>query len=146
MTGARTAGVPATLTVEFGCDRRCQVELDLSEMHIRFTLGQMLTVVGCAHDGAHASVQSVFSYQKTALVRTALRPEEMTATKVEIKRGDRFLWEAGDGWLDALDLVVERVANDGTWVDFQVTPRGGGDPWGKRQPLPLPDSFRRAAK
>lgn len=54
MTSPRKSG-PATLTVEFDCDRRCQAEFDLDGVHIRFTLGMMNAAVERAHDEAHAA-------------------------------------------------------------------------------------------
>lgn len=70
MTAARAAGVPATLTVEQECDRRCQVEFDLSEVHVRYTLGQMLAIVETAHTAAHTSDPvRVYRYRAEVLVR-----------------------------------------------------------------------------
>jgi len=43
----------ATLVVEYPCARRCQVELDLTDIHIRFTHGQMLRAAESAHLQAH---------------------------------------------------------------------------------------------
>lgn len=62
--------MPATLTVEFPCDRHCSAELDLEGTHIRFTLGQMLAVVDRAHDEAHAADPvKVYRYRDEVLVR-----------------------------------------------------------------------------
>lgn len=70
MTPARHAGVPATLNVEFHCDRRCQVEFDLEDVHVRFTLGQMLSIAQSAHTDAHAAKPvKVFRYRPEVLVR-----------------------------------------------------------------------------
>lgn len=70
MTAVRSAGVPATLTVEYACERRCQVELDLEEVHIRFTLGQMLVAANGAHEAAHlAAPTKVFRHRPELLVR-----------------------------------------------------------------------------
>lgn len=81
MTGARKAGMPATLTVEFGCDRACQVELDLDDVHIRFTLGQMLERARLAHADAHAREwpTRVFAWRDDVLVRAAVLPEAVAA-------------------------------------------------------------------
>ena len=70
MTAVRSAGVPATLTVEYACDRRCQVEFDMENLHIRFTLGQMLVVTDGAHEAAHlATPTKVFRHRPEVLVR-----------------------------------------------------------------------------
>ncbi|MEU7904149.1 hypothetical protein [Actinoplanes sp. NPDC049118] len=73
MTAPRKADLPATLTVEFPCERRCQAEFDLEGIQIRFTLGQMLATTGRAHDKAHAGEPvRVFRYQDAILVRAAV--------------------------------------------------------------------------
>lgn len=70
MTGARNADVPATLSVDIDCERRCQVEFDLQDVHVRFTLGQMMNVVQSAHIEAHlAKPVKVFHYRPEVLVR-----------------------------------------------------------------------------
>jgi hypothetical protein len=63
VTGARTAGRPSAITVEYDCDRQCQVELDLSEAHVRMTLGMMQERTAVAHKAAHdAEPVKAFSY------------------------------------------------------------------------------------
>jgi hypothetical protein len=54
MTAPRKSG-PATLTVEFDCDRRCQAEFDLEGTPVRYTLGMMHAAVERAHDQAHTA-------------------------------------------------------------------------------------------
>lgn len=64
MTAARIAVHPSTLTVEFDCERGCQVELDLSDMHIRMTLGMMQQRAEHAHKAAHeAEPVKVFAFR-----------------------------------------------------------------------------------
>jgi hypothetical protein len=72
---------PATFTVEFGCDRACQVELDLDGVHIRFTLGQMLERAKLAHTDAHAREwpTRVHAWRDDVLVRATLLAEAVTA-------------------------------------------------------------------
>lgn len=43
----------ATLVVEFGCTRSCQVEFDLSDVKSNYSYGQMLKTVEVAHVAAH---------------------------------------------------------------------------------------------
>jgi hypothetical protein len=43
----------ATLVVEYGCTRSCQVEFDLTDVHAKYTHGQMLRTVESAHLKAH---------------------------------------------------------------------------------------------
>jgi hypothetical protein len=63
----------ATFVVEYPCDRRCQVELDLSEIHARFTHGQMLRVAEGVHLEAHeAAAVRVFSPRPEAVVRAGV--------------------------------------------------------------------------
>lgn len=71
MTAPRTAGVPATLTVEYDCGRCCVAEFDLEDVHIRFTLGQMLVATEAAHDRAHDETQSVYRDTNGVLVRAS---------------------------------------------------------------------------
>ena len=61
-----------------------------------------------------------------------------------VARGDRFVWAADGQWLDAVSIEVGNVAKDGTWANLRCT-GPGGKTWGKRQALPLPDSFRAVA-
>jgi plasmid maintenance system antidote protein VapI len=53
---------------------------------------------------------------------------------LKVKKGDRF-------WAMGQDVEVLRASR--TWVDIKVRPPRGGDPWTKRQPLPLPDDWER---
>jgi hypothetical protein len=53
-----------------------------------------------------------------------------------VKKGDLFLWN------DAVYARVERVARDGTWADFACWTSDTAMTWSKRQPVPLPSSFR----
>lgn len=46
------------------------------------------------------------------------------------RRGDQFDWSG-------IAVEVTRVAVDGSWADLICQPRDG-DPWRKRQPLPMP--------
>lgn len=80
MTGARKNKQPATLTVEFGCDRACQAEVDLDGVHIRFTLGQMLERAKLAHADAHAREwpARVFAWRDDVLVRAGVLDEAVT--------------------------------------------------------------------
>jgi hypothetical protein len=52
-----------------------------------------------------------------------------------IVKGAEFQWNG------AVNCKVNRVASNGTWIDLTCT--RGGSSWGKRQALPLPDSFVR---
>lgn len=71
MTQPKKANLPATLTVEHNCPRRCQTEFDLDGIRIRFTLGMMLAAVEKAHDEAHATEtpQRVFRVGEAIIVR-----------------------------------------------------------------------------
>lgn len=63
----------ATFVVEYPCDRMCQVELDLSDIHNRFTRGQMLRTAEDAHVEAHGREPvRVFSPRPEVTVRAAL--------------------------------------------------------------------------
>lgn len=44
-------------------------------------------------------------------------------------------------WDGAVHCKVNRVARDGSHADFTMT--RGGSSWGKRMPLPLPETFVR---
>lgn len=59
-------------TREFGCSRACQVEMDLEDTHVRFTLGQMIARSELAHDRAHAQQASVFRMYDDTVVRAVL--------------------------------------------------------------------------
>jgi hypothetical protein len=48
----------------------------------------------------------------------------------EVKAGQE--WH----WMDC-EVHITRVAKDKSWADIIVFPLGGGNPWGKRQPLPM---------
>ena len=65
------AGEPtATFVVEYPCDRGCQVELDLSDIHLRYTHGQMLRAAEDAHLAAHQrELVRVFSPRPEVTVR-----------------------------------------------------------------------------
>lgn len=70
MTAPKKLDLPATLAVDFPCERRCQVEFDLGGLHPQFRLSQMLAVVERAHDEAHAAAPvRVFRYSGEVLVR-----------------------------------------------------------------------------
>jgi hypothetical protein len=56
----RKAGLDAMFSVEYACPRRCQVEFDLSDVQVRFTLGQMLAKAEAAHDEAHTVERRVY--------------------------------------------------------------------------------------
>lgn len=61
-----------------------------------------------------------------------------------VKRGDRLVWATDGQWLDAVSVEVGAVAKDGTWANLRCT-GPAGKTWGKRQPLPLPETFRSVA-
>lgn len=69
MTGARKPELPGTYFLEFACERRCQVEFDLSEVHVRFTHGQMLEHAKAAHRAAHDVAVKVFTFHDRTIVR-----------------------------------------------------------------------------
>jgi len=76
----RKADLPATFTADFNCERRCQVELDLDGVTIRFTLGRMIAYAERAHDAAHRASERVFRYEAAILVRAAvLEPQAVAA-------------------------------------------------------------------
>jgi hypothetical protein len=54
----------------------------------------------------------------------------------KVKKGDRFLWN------DAVYALVKRAGRDGTWADFHCWTSDTAMTWNKRQPLPLPSSFK----
>lgn len=63
----------AMLVVEYACDRGCQVELDLSDIHLRYTHRQMLGAAEDAHLAAHGREPvRVFSPRPEVTVRAAL--------------------------------------------------------------------------
>lgn len=59
----------ATLIVEYSCDRRCQVEVDLNEEHSRYTKHQMLVDATAAHRAAHKYRVQVYTGHAGATVR-----------------------------------------------------------------------------
>jgi hypothetical protein len=81
VTGARKAGIPATFTLEFDCDRACQVEVDLEDVHVRFTLGQMIERAKLAHADAHAREwpTRVFAWRDDVIVRATLLAEAVAS-------------------------------------------------------------------
>jgi hypothetical protein len=48
----------------------------------------------------------------------------------EVKAGQEWYWMG-------CYVYITRVAKDKSWADIIVFPLGGGNPWGKRQPLPM---------
>lgn len=62
---------------------------------------------------------------------------------MSVKKGDRFTWptDDGDGGEKAVQIFVIRVGKDGAWADIHC--HDGSRFWSKRQPLPLPSSFRK---
>jgi hypothetical protein len=78
MTGARKADRPAALVVDYDCARRCQAEFDLADVHIRFTLGQMLAATDQVHEEAHTATERVYRLRNT-LVRAGVLPEPQAA-------------------------------------------------------------------
>lgn len=64
-----TAESAATLIVEYSCDRRCQVEVDVAEHHARYTKNQMLVDAEAAHKAAHRYEVKVFTRYAGATVR-----------------------------------------------------------------------------
>jgi hypothetical protein len=81
MTRTRKAGLDAMFSVEYACDRRCQVEFDLSDVHIRFTLGQMLASVEMAHDKAHTKEQKVYRTNDLLVRAVKLPPATQAITQ-----------------------------------------------------------------
>lgn len=73
MTGARKPDLPGTYFLEFNCERLCQVEFDLAEVHIRFTHGQMLEHAKAAHSAAHGAAEKVFNFHDRALVKAQIK-------------------------------------------------------------------------
>ncbi|GIE84583.1 hypothetical protein [Actinoplanes regularis] len=71
MTGPRTLTAPAAVLVEFGCERRCQAELDLDGIPSRHTAGQMNAAAEAAHKLAHEAnpPEKVFRFSDNILVR-----------------------------------------------------------------------------
>lgn len=70
MTPPKTNTLPASLLVDFDCNRRCQVEVDVEGVGTRHTLGQMLASASIAHDHAHAADPArVFRFDDHAIVR-----------------------------------------------------------------------------
>lgn len=71
---------PATFTVDFGCERACQAELDLDGVHVRFTLGQMLERAKTAHAAAHVNEpMRVFRWGGHTLVRATVLDEAVAS-------------------------------------------------------------------
>jgi hypothetical protein len=69
----------ATFVVEYPCDRRCQVELDLSDIHLRFTHGQMLRTADGVHLEAHeADAVKVFNPRAEVVVRAGVLDAALT--------------------------------------------------------------------
>jgi hypothetical protein len=64
-----TAEPAATLVVEYSCDRRCQVEVDVTDRHTRYTKHQMLSDALSAHQAAHRSDDRVYTGRPGAVVR-----------------------------------------------------------------------------
>lgn len=58
-----------------------------------------------------------------------------------LDRTEKVVKGATYEWNGAVHARVNRVAADGTWADMTMT--RGGSSWGKRQPLPLPETFVR---
>lgn len=71
---------PAMLFVEFGCDRSCQAEVDLEDLHVRSTLGQMLERAKNAHAAAHTQDPvRVFRWGGHTLVRAGVLAEAVAS-------------------------------------------------------------------
>lgn len=65
--------VGLALLVDVGCDRGCQVELDLDEVSPRTTIATLTDRARTVHDEAHAAEpQRAYRYSDTALVRAHL--------------------------------------------------------------------------
>jgi hypothetical protein len=74
VTGTRNANRPCSFTVDYDCERRCQAELDLADIHIRFTLGMMLATADRAHVDAHIAdpPEKVFRVRDQLVVRASV--------------------------------------------------------------------------
>lgn len=61
----------ATFTAEYDCERRCQVEYDLTDVRTRSTYGMMLDRAEVAHRAAHKADPpvKVFVHSGDATVR-----------------------------------------------------------------------------
>jgi len=57
------------------------------------------------------------------------------STTTDVRKGDLYDW-------NGIRVEVLRVSR--SWADIQVTPPIGAG-WTKRQPLPLPESFKRVS-
>lgn len=68
----------ASFTAEFGCERHCQVELDLDGAHSRFTVTQMRERAEQVHTEAHRHAYRVFRPQLDVLVRATVGTEVLT--------------------------------------------------------------------
>jgi len=64
----------ATFSVEYGCERRCRVEVDLTGQHIRMTLNQMMARAELAHKASH---------ERLACRTFTLRPGVPAAAEVQ---------------------------------------------------------------
>lgn len=51
----KTTHTAAAIIVDYACERRCQVEIDLSEVHARTTVNKVVEMARHAHDSAHAA-------------------------------------------------------------------------------------------
>lgn len=68
----RKAEVFASYTQDFDCDRRCQVEIDLVDIHVRFTLGMMIAKAEVAHKQAHKAAEATFRADTATIVRAGV--------------------------------------------------------------------------
>jgi hypothetical protein len=72
MTAVSKASRPCSFVVDYDCERRCQAEVDLSGIHIRFTLGQMVEKADRAHVDAHLARQTHYRVGDEVVVRASV--------------------------------------------------------------------------
>lgn len=82
MVTARKPVLPATMAVEFACDRRCQVEIDCDDVDGRATVTTLRRAAAEAHEAAHRaeSPQRHYRAAKHIVVRAGRLPV-LTRTK-----------------------------------------------------------------
>lgn len=62
----------ATYVAEYGCERRCRVEVDLDEMRTRMTLAMLRDYAATNHDDAHHSDAAVSTPRPDVVVRAGV--------------------------------------------------------------------------
>jgi hypothetical protein len=65
---------PCSFAVDYDCERRCQAEFDLTEVHRQFRLAQMLRHADAAHVEAHLAEPpvKVFRFHGRTVVRASV--------------------------------------------------------------------------